>query len=263
MGLIKRADIEQYTRDAFVLDLSDLEKRGKAVVEAASSEAEKILREANAHRDKLVMSATNDGHEEGYKQGFEKGHAEGVTKGIEQARVDHAQLLNQLSEMWTAQLDAFENQRDTMLEHARTQVIELGTMIAQRVTRRIIDLDTSVVLKQMEAILSSMTESTRLVLCVHPDDIESAQAELPKLIERFTICEHAQIVTDASLERGSCIARTSSGGVIDASITTQLERIIDALLPAGTQAEGLGAIEPQENSPDQDSIGDQSKDDAA
>ncbi len=267
MGLIKRADVEQYTHDALVFDLRDLEKRGQAVIEAANAQAQQILRDARAQRDQLISSATDDGREQGYKEGFEQGLAEGVAKGIQEARDTHAELLDQLSQMWIAQLDAFEQQRDTMLEQARTQVVELGAKIAQRVTRRVIELDPAVVLNEMEAILSSVTESTRLVLAVHPDDIELAQSQLPAMIERFAACEHAQVVTDPALERGSCVGRTPSGGIIDASITTQLDRIISALLPAGEEVSELGQITPQMASDqacvDPDSIDELPKGDAA
>lgn len=231
MGLIKRADIEEYTRDSYVMDLADLEKRGLALTQAANAQAERVLRDAHAQRDQLISSAIDDGHAKGYKEGYEQGHADGAAKGIEQSREDQAQLLNQLTEMWISQLDAFEQHRDTMLEQARTQIVELGAMIASRVTRRAIALDPRVVVGQIEAVLSSVTESTRLVLAVHPEDIETARAEVPKLIERFATCEHAQVISDASLERGSCVATTATGGVVDASITTQLDRILDALLP--------------------------------
>ncbi len=263
MGLIKRADVKQYTHDALVLDLQDLEKHGQAVIEAAQAQAQQILRDAHALRDRLVSNATDDGHDQGYKKGFEEGLADGVAKGIEEARAAQAQLLDQLSQMWIAQLDVFEQQRDTMLEQARTQIVELGAMIAQRVTRRVIELDPTVVLKEMQAILSSMTESTRLVLLVHPDDIELAQAQLPAMIERFASCEHAQIVTDPTLERGSCVARTASGGIIDASITTQLDRIISALLPAGEVVPQAGQITPGQEGVDHASIEDLPKGDAA
>jgi flagellar assembly protein FliH len=262
MALIKRADIEEYTRESYVMDLGDLKKRGQALTQAANTQAEQVLRDAHAEREQLISSAANDGKEQGYKEGFEQGHAEGVAQGIKQAREDQTQLLNQLTEMWIAQLDAFEQQRDAMLEQSRTQIVELGAMIAARVTRRVIELDPQVVEAQIQAVLSSVTESTRLVLSVHPDDIEIAQAELHNLVERFATCEHAQVTTDASLERGSCIARTASGGIIDASVNTQLERIIDALLPNSEIDTEAGKIGP-ESSPRVDEKADQAKGDAA
>jgi|GEM_PF-321122 len=237
MGLIKRADIEEYTRDSYVMDLSDLEKRGRTVIDAASTQAQKILQDAQTERELLISSAETTGFEKGFAEGQEKGFAEGTTKGNQEARDAQSELLNQLSGMWIDQLDAFETQRDAMIEEARTQMIELAVMIATRVTRRVIELDASIVLSQIDAALSSITESSRLVLRVHPEDAEVARSEVPKMIDRFASCEHAQVIADDSVTRGSCIAQSASGGVVDASIPTQLDRIIDALLPSRTRAE--------------------------
>lgn len=256
MGLIKRADIEGYTRESYVMDLEDLEVRGRTMVDAANAEAHSILSMANAKRRQLLATAEKDGYAKGQRDGYEQGYIDGVVNGVEDAKKDRIEVLDQLMEIWVAQLDAFELQRDTMLEQARTQIVELGAMIAQRVTRRVVELDPTIVLNQMEAALSSVTESTRLVVAVHPDDIEIARESLPKLVEKFSTCEHAQIVTDASIGQGSCVARTASGGVVDASISTQLDRVIDALLPYSQHQFQTGSVE-------QDSPGNQSQSDSA
>lgn len=231
MGVIKRADIEDYTRQAYVMDLTDLEKRGRSVVDAANAEAEQILRIANAKRKQLLATAEKEGYDKGQHNGFEQGYIDGVVNGVEDARKEHSEVLAQLSEIWSIQLDSFEKHRNTMIEQARLQVVELATMIAQRVTRKVIELDPTIVLNQVEAALSSVTESTRLVLAVHPDDIELSRTELPQILEKFACCEHAQVVTDPLLQRGSCVARTATGGVIDVSVESQLDRIIEGLLP--------------------------------
>lgn len=231
MGMIKRADIEGYTRDAYVMDLSDLEKRGNALVDAASTKATQIIRDAQREREQLISSAQGQGHAEGYEAGHREGLSKGLEEGIAQARAKHAQQLEQISAMWTEQLGYFEQHRETMLESARVQIVELATSIAKRVIRRTIELDPSVVLDQLAAVLSSITETTRLVVRVHPDDAQLVRAELPGMVDRFASCEHAQIVTDPSLQPGSCVACTASGGIVDASISTQLDRIVRAILP--------------------------------
>ncbi|MEX0876802.1 MAG: FliH/SctL family protein [Phycisphaerales bacterium] len=203
MAMIKRADFEQYARDAYVMDLSDLEKRGRAVVDAANAQAEQILRQAQAKRDQMLATASQEGHEQGFEKGLSEGREEGIRQGTEEARAQHGEQLAQLLTLWTEQLDAFELQRDTMLEQARVQVVELAAMVARRVVRRAVDLNPGVVLMQVEAVLSSVTESTRLVLTVHPDDAEFVRSELPGMVDRFAGCEHAQVMTDASLLRGS------------------------------------------------------------
>lgn len=243
MGMIKRADIESYTRDAYVMDLGDLEKRGDALVEAANAKAVQIIRDAQRERERLISGAQDQGHAEGFDAGQREGHTQGFEQGLAQAREEHTHQLGQLEAMWTEQLAYFEQHRDAMLEAARMQVVELAAMIARRVIRRAIELDPGIVCGQLVAVLSSVTESTRLVVRVHPEDAQRAQAELPGLIDRFVSCEHAQIVTDPTLEPGSCIACTSTGGVIDASIATQLDRIVGALLPGGHAGDAVGGLD--------------------
>ncbi len=248
MGLIKRADLEQYTRNACVMDLSDLEKRGSALVDAANAKAAEIIRDAQKQREQLLGNAREEGHRLGFEEGKAEGLEKGRAEGVEEARTRHAQVIDELTKLWAEQLELFERRREELLESARVQVVELAAAIAARVVRRSIELDPSVVTRELESVLSAVTEPTRLVISVHPDDAERTRAELPTLIDRFASCEHAQVVTDPSLPRGSCIARTPSGGVLDASIGVQLDRITQALLPSGHEPKlplGLSDAEPE------------------
>ena len=261
MGMIKRADLERYTRDAYVMNLNDIEKQGKQFVESANEQAAQVLSAAQAERDRLIGTAHAEGFEQGKGEGYAQGLEQGRAEGIEEARQHHAQLLDQLVSLWGDQLGAFEQGRDELLESARVQVIELAAAIAQRVVHRSIELDPSIVTSELESVLSTITEPTRLVIRVHPDDAECVQRELPALVDRFASCEHAQIVTDPSLQRGSCVAQTPSGGMIDASIHTQLDRIINALLPNGHQRSEV--LEIPEANESQDHSEPDAQDDAA
>ncbi len=256
MGLIKRADIEQYTRDAYVMDLDDLERRGKTVIESANAEAKNILAMANAQREKLLATAQEDGYDKGQRDGYEQGYIDGVVNGVEDARKEHAQLLSQLMEVWTKQLNEFESKRDQMLSQARSQVVELAAMLAQRIVRQTVELDPTIVLNQMEAVLSTITETSRLVISVHPDDIELMEHSMKNLLERFATCEHAQIVSDPSLIKGSVVANTTNGGIIDSSINTQLQRVLEAVLPHNHTIPDLGSLEhlPAQSDSDEHSV---------
>ncbi|HSG65714.1 MAG TPA: FliH/SctL family protein [Gammaproteobacteria bacterium] len=252
MGMIRRADLEGHTREAYVMDLSDLEKRGNTLVDAANAKATQIVQGALKKREQLLSTATDEGREQGYADGLAQGREQGHADGIEQARAEYCEKLDQLDSTWSEQLAHFEQQRDAMIEAARVQVVELAAKIAQRVVRRVVELDPSVVQHELESVLSTITEPTRLVISVHPDDAELAKRELPRMIERFASCEHAQVVTDPALPRGSCIARTPGGGVIDASLSKQLDRIIDSLLPSGHVPEGAMKLpESHGTTPDQ------------
>lgn len=231
MGMIRRADLADTARHALVMDLGDLSARGEALVREANAHADQILRDARAERDRLIATAREEGFRAGHADGSAKGHAEGMANGIAEARASKSEQVAAIAAAWAAALDRFDSVREDMLQAARTEVVRLAAEIASRVTRRAVDLDAQAVLPQLEAVLGSVVRPSRLTVRVHPDDLDLARAELPELMSRFDLCRHAELVPDAALDHGSCVATTDEGGRIDAGISTQLERILSALMP--------------------------------
>jgi len=232
MGIIKRADLESYTRNAVPMDIGDLHRRGKAVVEAAQNEAVQVLKDAKAQRDKLVSDASKVGTDQGYQEGRAKGIDEGTAAGIKQAQMEHGQRLDALIDGWTKALTEWESERSELMIAARTEVIELAAHIAARVIKRTIDLDPEVVVDQLETILDSLVSATDIRVRAHPGDMELLGRVMPAMVDKCSACNHAQLVEDDTLSPGSCVVTTKGGGTIDASIMTQLDRVVATLLPA-------------------------------
>jgi flagellar biosynthesis/type III secretory pathway protein FliH len=98
-----------------------------------------------------------------------------------------------------------------------------------------------VVQVQLETVLSLLSQPTRLSISVNPEDAALARESLPALMARFSAAQHVDVKPDPTLTRGSCIGTTSGGGMLDASIPTQLDRMIQALMPGpGPEADGAG-----------------------
>ena len=231
MALIKHAQSDALVRDAIVLDLAQLGRQAEELIAHAKSRAGAVVEDAQRERRRLLSDAREVGRAEGFAEGMVKGLEEGRAKGVEEAREAHGATLTELARAWTDALDRFERERDDMLLKARTDVLALALAMGRRVTGRIVETDPGVVAEQIERILRLVANPTRLTLRVHPEDLQRANEELPALCARFTQATQAQLVPDETVSRGSCVAR-SDRGEIDASIETQLERIIDALLPA-------------------------------
>ncbi len=232
MGIIKRANLESYTRDAVPMDLGDLHRRGQAVIQAAQEQAELILQQAQADREKLVSDAEEFGKAKGYEEGLAKGTADGLASGTEQAHQDHGQRLEELNTKWNESLEGWERQRSELMLSAQTEVIKLAAHIAARVIKRVVDLDPEVVVDQLEAVLDTLVTPSDIRVNVHPDDVELLKRVMPGMIEQCARCQHADLVEDDSLAPGSCVISTKGGGEIDASIRTQFDRIVATLLPA-------------------------------
>ncbi|RMH29949.1 MAG: hypothetical protein D6692_03615 [Planctomycetota bacterium] len=239
MGMIRRADLDQITRQGTVMDLSDLRARGDAIISDATREAERIIAAARAERERLLAGADAEGHRQGFERGLGEGREEGRKQGYEEARKSQASNIEAICAGWRSALERFESDREALLSAARAEVVELSVEIAARVIRRVVEIDPSVVLSQVEAVLGAIMRPTRLKLRVHPADLELARMELPSIVSHFELCRHADLVPDPSLERGSCIATTEEGGRIDAAIGSQLDRIVAELLPDRSDAGSL------------------------
>lgn len=229
MGLIRNAAAATLAREAIVLDLGDLQRQGELLKRRASEEAERILAAARRERDRLVAGAADEGRAAGAAEGMAQGLAEGREQGRAEAIEERRAELDALIGGWTAALAEFNARRERLLSEARVDVLKLALQVAERITRRAIQQNPAIVQDQVRAVLAAVARPTRLTLCVHPDDAPIAGEILPEV--HAAMGEHAELVVDAALERGSCVARTEEGAKIDASIETQLRRIVEALLP--------------------------------
>jgi len=241
MALIRQTLANTVARDAIVLDLGDLVRQGDTLKSRAKADAERIIAEAKVERDRLLAAAAEAGHTEGLAKGLQEGHAKGEAAGRAEALAAAGARLKELDERWTAALAEFESNREGMLLEARTDVLRLALAAAEMVTKRAIQMRPEAAADQLAAVLGLLVKPTRLVVAVHPDDVAVLREALPGMSERFSSAAHVELVPDHGLERGSCVAKMGSGGVIDASVRTQLERIVKAMLPEG----GAQAVTPQ------------------
>lgn len=252
MALIKHANSHSMVRDAIVLDLGDLQRQAAALVTRAQAQAGAIITEAEAERDRIIGGAQQAGHDRGFAQGLEEGRAQGHEEGRALAMEGFRTRLDVLESVWTDALLSFNRHRDELVQLAERDVIRLAVLIAERVIKRSITLDQTLVVDQLRAVLGVVVRPTELVISVHPGDREMVESALPVLLSQFPSVRHADITEDPALQPGSVVARTRAGqgmeqlgngggagvggsgggaGEIDASITTQLDRIVEVLLP--------------------------------
>ncbi len=249
MAVIKRSSADDLTRDAIVLDLGDLQRQAAAMLASARAEAERIANDARDERRRIMEGAAEAGREQGYQAGLEAGTRAGIDQGRQAALVEHAAKLAAIEHAWEESLSTFESQRRDLLLSAQTDLLRLAVAIAERVTHTVVRADPGVAAAQVEAVLRTVVLPTRLRLRIHPEDRATVESALPRLIARLASSPDVELIDDASVGRGSCIACSGGdpagasdaalavGGRIDASIQTQLDRIVAALLPEGRAAQ--------------------------
>src|SRR5690606_27701061 len=124
----------------------------------------------------------------------------------------------------------FEAMRTALYREARLDVLKLAVAVAEKVAKRRVEFDPEAAAAQLEAALELVSRPTRLRIACSPGDRAVLEESLPALRARFARVGDAEIVEDAALSHGSVIVRTEKGE-IDATIETQIERVVHAILP--------------------------------
>lgn len=251
MALIRSKQAAALVREAVVLDLGDLARQGEALKQRAQAQADQILKQAHDEARQLAQSASKRGYEEGLQKGLAEGRRQGHEAGQKQALEERRAQLEQLEARWAESLAGFTEARKGLLIETRLDVLRLALAIAERVVFRTVELDPTVIEDQMAEAMSLLARRSAVVIRVHPSDLAHAQEVLPALTARMHQCEHAALSADESITPGGCILDAGTT-TIDATLETQVDRIIATLLPddPGLQQQDTREFPPTTDSAD-------------
>ena len=235
MALIKNTTAGPLPKGTSVFNLGDLARESKHVLQEAKLQAKQIMRRAEEEAAKLVDSATDRGFAEGKDQGLAQGREEGRQAGRAEAIAEFTPQLTDLQVAFNAALAHWETDRNSMLLAAREDVLRLALAVAEKVTYRLIQTDSTVIGDQPAGALSLAVSPRAVTVAVAPQDRALVEAMLPDLIDKISTCTHAAIRDDPSVTPGGCVISTGAGR-IDATIERQIQRIVDTLLPQSVDA---------------------------
>ncbi len=230
MAVIKSADSHLLARSAIVLDLGDIRRQAEDMERHARDKVKSTISEAQRERERILNGAAEEGAAKGYSEGLARGTEEGRAQGREEALAESRPRLDALAGAWESALAKFETERERMLQLARSETMAFAAGVAERVTRRMIEQNPEVVKDVLGAALALTIRPTRLIIEAHPDDLAMVEEAAPGLVARLAASAHSETLARGDLTRGSIVVRTMEG-MIDASIETQIERILDATLP--------------------------------
>ena len=231
MPVVKHTLTAPLARGAHVLELADMKAEGEQMLADADAESERVLDAAMRAAETMAADADERGFAEGHARGLTEGRAAGQDEGREHALKETGEELQALTTRWNAALDAWEQDRATMLADTRDDLVRLAIALAERLVGRALEVDPSLVVDQVAATLQLVARGSDAVVLVHPADEELVRDAMPTLVERVAGLHHVELEADDTLDRGGCRVRTTRGE-IDASIPTQLDRIAESLLPS-------------------------------
>lgn len=164
--------------------------------------------------------------EASYKFGFEDGKKIGIDEGRESV----LSAIESFKNVATALTD----QRNTLAQDLDKMIIELSVSIAERIVKREISLDKTIIQKTIQDALKYIDDHERIVIRVNPEDwqsIKSYEDEIRAFTHELKVL---QIQEDDHVEAGGCVIESNTG-MMDAQIRTQLEEITRNLMDVHAQ----------------------------
>ena len=124
----------------------------------------------------------------------------------------------------------FDYAKNYFIEHnMKKLIIAEKPSLAQKIIKKELQQDPNVILDNILALLKGLSkDETKITLRVNPAQVSLLKTEVPSLLEEAGLDAKILVVPDDSIMEGGCVV-TTTNGVIDATIETQLAVISEAL----------------------------------
>ena len=146
---------------------------------------------------------------------------EGYEEGMSKAGEDILMLKNSLT--------AFFNAKQEVFEYIAPDLLEISVDIAKKIIKKEIQQDPTIILENITDLLKSLSkEETRVTLRVNPEQTMLVKQKIPDVVSAAGTEARVNVIGDETITYGGCMV-TTTNGIIDATIETQISIISEAL----------------------------------
>lgn len=159
-----------------------------------------------------------------YDKGFNDGQeaAGNVYKSEIESHLRYIKRIDKLS----------KNLRDNYkkeLKELEDSLIDMSILIAKHIINKEIESDENLVIDNVKKAINTLDGEDIFKIVVNPEDYDILQKAKSSLVSDSSTLQNVVISTDNTIEKGMCILHTGAG-IIDATLSGQLNQIKDALL---------------------------------
>ncbi len=146
---------------------------------------------------------------------------EGYQAGMEQASED----LQQIRETFAA----FMKAKQEVYEQIAPDILEISVDIAQKIIKKEVSEDPQVLVNNIVDVLKSLSkDENKIALRVNPVQVDVVKQQVPEILTIAGLDARVSVLADEEVSEGGCLV-TTSNGVVDATVETQLSVICEAL----------------------------------
>jgi len=149
---------------------------------------------------------------------------EGFEYGIDLSKEELKKLNRAITELLQT--------KEKTLEQSAPDIAFLAIKVAEKVIKKQIELDETIVLNIVSEVIKSLGKGeTNILIKTNPADAQLIEENIPDLYPYGDSNTKITVIKDEQVDWGSCIVETQSG-IIDARFSTQLQ-ILQKALEAG------------------------------
>ncbi len=216
--------------------LRDARVEADKVLAEARAEAERLVAEARAEAGRLQASAASEaaalkaaaqaeGRSAGEEAGRKAGEAAAQAVFQDRFQAELAQARTAIEAVAVALKDA----PASFARAAEAHVVALAVEMAELLVRRELTADPALVASAARAALETLAASGKVALRVNPEDRALLAARLPELARGITDSGRLELVEDATVARGGCVA-AAEGAEADATVAARIAELRRLLL---------------------------------
>jgi len=176
---------------------------------------------ADAAREAADAAAASERLAALERDAFVKGYAQGERSGLDAAARQGEASLRRLAET----IEEMASMRADLLRRSERELVRLAVSIAERVIRREITLDPSLVAAMAKVAVEQLGDRASATIRLHPND----HAAFMVAANGTPFPGPVEIVPDPAVTRGGCVVR-SDFGQMDLDVSSQVLEISRALL---------------------------------
>ena len=159
---------------------------------------------------------------------YQRGFAAGRRQAEDSYRTEAAEQLESERQRITQLVSASSQQLTDLFRLAEEATVKFAFGIAERVIRREVSLDRSIVVGQIKEAVRRVLGVETVKIRVHAQDLPLVKEQKSSIQAGGDAIREIIVEEDESLERGDCIIESEMGN-IDARIATQLKQVENVL----------------------------------
>jgi len=175
----------------------------------------------NCGVDEAVARAFEEGRAVGHSEGQEAGLTEGRNEERELDAAIRAREQEERSRSAAELVNGFLREQERYLHRIEHEVVELALAVASRILRREVQADPLLLTGAVRVALGQLSESTRVVLNVPPEDL-SLWMDAMRLVPNLAL--RPVVLAGEGMKLGECRITTEMGSV-DLGLKAQLDEI--------------------------------------